>query len=124
MLYVGFVITVLEALRLLGLPEDFVSSDYDTEPLQEYLKQKKTRLVFQYIDKGACLFGVPVDTENGYTKFPYTTIEDTVQSITLAKIAFLRYIKQLNMDISEVNLTWIEEEEILVENPEPYVMSL
>jgi hypothetical protein len=124
MLYVGFVITILEAIRLLKLDESLVKSFYDTKPIQEYLNQKQTRLVFEYIDKGACLFGVPVDTENGYTKFPYTTIEDTVQSILIAKIAFLRYIKHLDMDTNEVNLTWIEEEEILVENPEPYVISL
>lgn len=124
MLYIGFVITVKEALRLLKLPEEYVLSYYNTQPIQDYLKQKNTRLIFEYIDKTACLFGIPVDTENGYTKFPYTTIEDTVQSITLAKIAFLRYVKHLGIDTSEVNLSWIEEEEILVENPEPYVISL
>ena len=124
MIYVGFVITLKEALRLFKISEAMVSTYSNTEPIQEYLKQRNTRLVFEEIEKGACLFGVPVDTENGYTQFPYTTIEDTVQSITLAKIAFLRYIKHLNLDISEVNLTWIEEEEISVENPEPYVISL
>ncbi len=123
MLYVGYVISLEEALRLLKLDESIVTSFYHTEPIQRYLEQRNTRLVFEYIDKGACLFGVPVDTENGYTKFPYTTIEDTFQSITIAKIAFLRYIKDLNIDTSEVNLTWIEEEDILVENPEPYVIS-
>lgn len=101
-----------------------IPSYKNTKPIQEYLKQRNTRLVFEHIEKEAFLFGLPVDTENANTKFPYTTIEDTVQSITIAKILFLRYMKHLNIDISEVNLTWIEEEEVLVENPEPYVISL
>jgi hypothetical protein len=124
MLYVGYVVSVEEALRLLKLDESLVTSFYDTKPIQKYLNEKKSELVFRYIDKGACLFGVALELEDPKTNFPYSNIEDTLFQILLAKHAFQQGTEQLGIDTSFVNLTWVESDEKKVENPRPYVISL
>jgi len=118
MIYVGFVIPIEEALRLLGLPDDFVKSFYDTEPISHYLKKKGCSLIFEYIDKGACLFGAPVKWEEE------APVEATILQILLAKREFLSEVNKLTIDISMVNINRIEEDSRPIENPQPYVISL
>lgn len=117
-MYVGFVIPIEEALRLLKLEDDFVKTFYDTAPIQNLLTDFGSKLLFQYIDKGACLFGIKVALKTE------PTIEETLLQLIQAKRQFLAEIKQLKIDISKVHLTRVEEESWLVENPEPYVITL
>ena len=124
MLYVGYVVSVEEALRLLELPETTVSCFYNTEPIKNYLKGKNSSLRFHYIDKGACLFGVPVEMEEKDGCFPYGTLEDTFSAILKSKTIFQREVETLKIDIGYVNITWVESEEIRVEHPQPYVITL
>jgi hypothetical protein len=119
MIYIGFKITVGEALRLLKLNEDFVNSFYHTEPIQKYIQEKKSRLTFSYIDKGACLFAVPIHIVE-----EHPSIESTIIQMIFAKRTFLTEMKHLDIDISKVNLTDIDEDEKEVQNPEPYVISI
>lgn len=123
MIYVGFVISVAEAQRLLCLNDTFAISYYDTAPIHKYLKAQSSKLVFRYIDKGACLFAIPATHLNEECE-RYSSIDQTIINILTAKKAFLEELKQLHVSIKTVNLTWIEKEEWLVENPEPYVISL
>ncbi len=123
-MYVGFAISVQEALRLLKLPENTVSSFYETTPIQKYLTEKDSYLTFQYIDKGACLLGVHVQVEEKETCFPYANLEDTFYAIIRSKHIFQREVANLQIDTSYVNITWIEEGEKRVENPQPYVITL
>ena len=118
MIYVGFVVPLEEALRLLKLSETIVSSSYDIQPIQNYLKDKKSKIEFQYIDKGACLFGVKVQLREE------SSVEDTIMAMITAKKLFLWEVKTLDLDIRKVNINRIEEESWLVENPEPYVITL
>lgn len=124
MIYVGFVIEVGEAIRLLGLDESIVSCFYDTEPIQKYLKDEGSDLKFFYIDKGACLFGLRVHTSDRVLQLPYSTVDNTIVAILKRKDEFLKEIRKLKIDISQVNITWSEEESRLVENPQPYVISV
>jgi hypothetical protein len=122
MIYIGFVITVNEALRLLKLPDTMVRSFYNTEPIQKYLNEQKSELVFQYIDKGACLFGIEVSINDEKTGFPYAKTDDVFFQILSTKYAFQHEMERLGVDTSKVHITWIEEEEKLMENPQPYVI--
>jgi hypothetical protein len=119
MIYVGFVITIDEAIRLLKLDRSIKQNFYETRPIQRILEDKGSCLHFEYIDKGACILGVPIRMDE-----PYSPVSDTIIQILLAKKVFLEEMKKQEADMSSVYLTWIEEEERLVENPEPYVISL
>jgi hypothetical protein len=116
MIYIGFVIPIEEALRLLKLPDDYVKSFYDTGPIQTYLKANDCSIVFHYIDKGACLFGVEVKIREE------SSVEDTIIAMIIAKKLFLHEMKNAGIDSSKVNLTRVEEDSWTVENPEPYVI--
>ena len=124
MMYVGFAISVQEALRLLKLSENTVSSLYDTKPIRKYLESKNSYLSFEYIDKGVCLLGVKVEVEEKYADFPYTNIDDTFFAVMRSKYIFQREVNTLDIDITYVNITWIESKEIHVEHPQPYVISI
>lgn len=117
-MYIGFVIPLEEALRLLKLPDDFVNSFYDTEPIQKYLEERGSNLVFQYIDKGACLFALKVKL------LPEPSVEDTILAMITMKKQFGYEVRALKIDTRIVNINRVEEEAWAVENPEPYVISL
>jgi hypothetical protein len=93
-----------------------VKSFYETEPIQKYLEEKGSNLVFQYIDKGACLFGLEVKLRQE------PSVEDTILAMITYKKMFHCEVKALRIDTSVVNITRIEEDSWPVENPEPYVI--
>lgn len=117
-MYIGFVITVEEALRLLKLPEDYVKSSYDTAPIQNYLEERGSSIVFQYIVKGACLFALQVKLRQE------PSVEDTILAMINTKKMFGYEIKALKIDTKVVNINRVEEEAWPVENPEPYIITL
>ena len=117
-MYVGYSIEIQEALRLLNLDESYAPSFYQTEKIQDYLKKKGSCLLFEYIDKGACLFGVACGSK------PYGSMTETLKQILDAKILFEDELKQLNIDTSIVYTAWVEEQSVLRVNPEPWVISL
>lgn len=117
-MYVGYSIEIKEALRLLRLDESYAPSYYETEKIQAYLTKRGSCLVFQYIDKGACLFGVRCGNE------PYGSVTNTLKQILDAKILFEDELKQHQIDTSVVYTTWIEEESVLRVNPEPWVITV
>lgn len=116
MMYIGFVIPIEEALRLLNLKDDFVKSFYDTAPIQAYLEERGSYLVFQYIDKGACVFGFPVKLRQE------SSVEDTILAMITAKKQFGYEVRALKINISKVYINRVEEDSWLVENPEPYLI--
>lgn len=123
MTYVGFPIDIAEALCLLNLEEKFVKTFYDTEPIQEFLKDKKSKLVFCYIDKGSCLLGYPVARDRDHPSTWYK-VDDMISQILKAKTAFKEEMKSLGIDISKINVTKVEEETFLDTSGEPYVITL
>lgn len=123
MSFVGFQIEITEALRLLKLDESFVKTYYDTQPIQNYLKNKKSKLVFQYIDKGSCLLGYPIARGLDEPGTSYK-VNDTIIEILRAQVQFHNEIKALDIDISKVFITLIEEEPFLDTSGEPYVINL
>ena len=121
MIYIGFVITVEEALRLLGLDKSMVTSSYDTKPIQDYLREKGSQVTFSYIDKGACAFGLPVT--NNYSE-TYQTLDDCILGLQSKQREFREEIEKLKVDTSEVNLVWSESKEKPVKNPEGYLIDI
>lgn len=118
MIYIGFIIPVKEALRLLKLPDNFAKTFYDTEPIQKYLEERDSKILFSYIDKGACLFGYPVRLRQE------SSVEDTILALITAKKQFGYEARALSIDMSVVNINRVEEDSWPVENPEPYVITL
>lgn len=117
MLYIGFYLEIQEAIRILNLDENCCKNFYDTWPIHTYLKEKNSPLEFLYMDKGTCMFGVPVS--DGYIY----EIEELLQSLLTAKKIFWKAVRDLGLDLSTVTVTGIEEEPEVLSNPQPFVIN-
>lgn len=117
MLYLGYPISLEEALRLFSLDKSLVSTFYHTEPVQAYLKKKNSHLLFFYIDKGSCFLGLSLSDS-------FVEYETAVTEIIGLRRILLSELRNLGVDLSRVELTRIEEEGFWVENPEPFLMSI
>jgi hypothetical protein len=114
-MYIGYIISVHEAKRLLGDSVE-VSSYYDTRPIDAFLSQHST-LRFEYIDKGSCVLGIPLEIGN-------VCVDDALIQIVQKKNEFKDQIKKLNIDTSTVILQPMEEAEVVVHNPEPLLIQV
>ncbi len=117
MLYLGFPVSVKEALRLLKLDDRIVTSYYDTEPIQKYLHSKNSKLTFFYSDKSSCLLGIPLSD----SVLPFET---AFGEILVARSNFLLEARALDLDLSHVEITQIEKESVVWENPDPFLISV
>lgn len=118
MLYVGFPIEIEEALRILNLDASLVKSYYDTGPIDSYLKSKGSRLQFVYMDKGTCAFGLPLGGYQG-------TVDDLVVRMLQTKKAFWNEVEVLQLDLSYLAVTWIEQETVEEGRmPQPYLLDV
>jgi len=117
MLYIGFYLEIQEAIRILNLDKDSCKNYYDTWPIHNFLKGQNSPLQFLYMDKGTCMFGVPVSTGYIYE------IEELLVSLVTAKKVFWKAVKDLGLDLSTVTVTGIEEESEILSNPEPFVIN-
>ncbi len=117
MLYLGFPILIEEALRILHLDNSFVKSYYHTDPIENYLRSKGSQLLFQYIDKGSCLFGLAFSD----SKLPfYDALEEMIEK----KKLFWEEVHKLDLDLTYLQITDVECEGVCLPNPQPYLMSL
>ena len=120
MIYIGFIITTYEAARLLKMHSSYVESHYHTKFIKKHLRDSKSQLLFDYIDKGACVLGIPIDTLNEFWD-PINT-DTFIQYILKAKELFQEEMKKLDIDTKEVYFTRMEGDDYLVKNPEPIIV--
>lgn len=119
--YVGLTLEIAEALRLLKLEESFVNSFYNTEPIDEYLKDWGSCLRFVYVDKGVCILGIPLEGEKDYWP-PMLGIQASLRQILELAEKFRQEIKRLKIDLSEVSIAQMEAESIQMMYPDPQLI--
>jgi len=117
--YIGLTLYIEEAVRLLNLDPTIIMSYYQTEPVQKYLREQGSKLVFEYVDKGVCVLGIPFP----YTKYHPQMIEidKGIQTILELKAEFQVEVKKLELDLSEVIIAQMESDSIKMKNPEPFL---
>lgn len=110
MIYIGLPISYEECLRLLKLPDEPHAIDI-------YLAAKDSSLVLEGLDKGVCAFGIKLDLTD--LRHPLTSLEEVLKQIVGGQRSFYKEILRLKIDLSFVNLSYMEEGEEEVENPSP-----
>lgn len=117
--YVGLTLYIEEAVHLLNLDHTIILSYYDTNAIEKHLKQKGSKLVFHYVDKGVCVLGIPFPT----TKYHPQMIEIDVgiQTILNLKQEFQDEVKKLGLDLNQVTLAQMESPPMKVKTPEPFL---
>jgi hypothetical protein len=121
MVYIGITIEIEEALRLFKMDESFVKSYYDTEPINNYLKEFGSSLDFVYLDKGVCVLGLLLKGDKHYHP-SMIGIEDGLREILQLTKKFREEIKNLRFDLSAVTIAQMESEPIVMHNPDPFLI--
>jgi hypothetical protein len=115
MLYVGYPVYFETACTILNSPTD-ESEKSMNDRLNTY------GLVLDWIDKGVCILGVPVE-EIHISDRAYQSVDNGLIQIILAKKKVVEGLKVLKANLSRFEIAPMEEETIWVENPEPYLIS-
>lgn len=114
MLYVGFPISYETACLLFGMSTD-------TEGVEAIIKRKG--FDFYYTDKGQYILGLEVkEVADLWEKF--VNIDKALVLILEQKIKLLQLIKKEGLDLSNLMLQPMDtDEQILVHNPQPYLIT-
>lgn len=130
-LYFGIPILAKEAIRILGLDLEKIIKEvtqkeyYDdytfTLYVNNYLRQKLSKIEIFYLDKCQCVFGFKIEeTSDVWTKF--INVDELITKLLNLKILFQNEIEKLNANLSEVTLEYMEGIPKIVKNPIPYVL--
>ena len=114
MLYVGFPISYETACLLFGMT-------INTENIEAIIKEKG--FDFRYTDKGQYILGLEVkEVADLWENF--VSIDDGLVLILEQKIKLLHLIKKEGLDLSNLMLQPMDtDEQILVHNPQPYLIT-
>ncbi len=125
MVYIGYPLSMEEALRLCNLTASYDKSDYYNyykdvkNKLEKYLKPYG--LHFYALDKGVYVIGLEVDDHLSNMN---VNIDDFMITLITLKNKVKNGISKASIDLSEVEIeTDLEEEAIIVKNPEPYFIN-
>lgn len=125
MVYIGYPLSIEEALRLCNLTASYDKSDYYNyykdvkNKLEKYLKPYG--LHFYGLDKGVYVIGLEVDEHLSNMN---VNIDDFMITLITLKNKVKNGISKASIDLSEVEIeTDLEEEPIIVKNPEPYFIN-
>ena len=114
MLYVGFPISYETACLLFGMT-------INTENIEAIIKEKGFDL--SYTDKGQYILGLEVkEVKDLWEKF--VNVDKALVLILEQKIKLLQLIKKEGLDLSNLLLQPMDtDEEVLVHNPSPYLIT-
>jgi hypothetical protein len=121
MLYVGITVYFDEARRLLCVPPDLVADIYNSGRADEYIAARTSLRVFA-LDKGVCVLGLEVREVGQNLWAPVRSVDECVALIQVRKYEWLLEVARLRMDLSEVTLAHMEDEDEVVENPQPALL--
>jgi hypothetical protein len=116
MLYVGYPITYETMQRLFHLDD---STHWKDVP--QIIA--KSGLEFHSIDKGLCILGLSVKEVISYSAATYCSADDSIVAIMNTKKKVTELVEKAGLDISELEIAFMEEESFLAKNPQPYVIT-
>lgn len=123
MAYIGFPVSLEEAIRLM---EDNIRNQNESpEDIQTHtdlnrILKKFTDLRHVWIDKNQCILGV--ELPNVVCQFWHTiSVDDVLLEMLETKRLFKKEVERLHLDLSSVTFCHMEEEDTIHHNPEPCV---
>ncbi len=125
MVYIGYPLSIEEALRLCNLTTSFSENDYSNywndvnSKLKNYLKPYG--LNFYGLDKGVYVIGLSIDN---HLLNMNVNMDDFMITLITLKNKVKNGISRASIDLSEVEIeTDLEATPIVVQNPEPYFIN-
>ncbi len=120
MLYLGFPISQEEMHRLLDrqFPTDRTYHWWETHDIQDFFKNKGSKLFFTHVDKNVFAFGLELHKFTGFW-LPFLTVETAKKYLEEMNNLFFDEIKKLRIDLSTVTIEQMEDAPIELNNPQP-----
>ena len=115
MLYVGYPISYETMQRLFHLDD---STHWKDVP--QIIA--KTGLEFYGIDKGLNILGLTVKQVH-YSAVSYCSADDSIVAIMQTKKLVAELVEKAGLDISELEISFMEEESFVAKNPQPFVIT-
>jgi len=112
MLYVGYPISYETMQRLFQID--------DSQDEKEIIA--KTGLQFYAIDKGLNILGLSVKQVH-YSAANYCSADDSIVAIMQTKKLVAELVEKAGLDISELEVSFMEEESFVAKNPQPFVIT-
>lgn len=119
-MYLGFPISQDEMYRLLDrqFPTDRMYHWWETNDIQDYFKNKGSKLVFTHVDKNVFAFGLELNKLAGFW-LPFLTVETAKKYLDEMNQLFWDEVKKLDIDLSVVTIEQMEDVSIEIHNSEP-----
>ncbi len=127
MVYVGYPVNLEEALRLFNLEfnEEPTSSYYYYSKCREFINKKINQygLGFYVLDKNLHVIGLNLDESLGSCWENHISIDDSIMILLESKKKIKEAMKNANIDLSNIEITHMEGEDIIMDNPEPFLIN-
>jgi hypothetical protein len=125
MIYIGYPVNMEEALRLFKLPRTVDSFNPQWWKCSEYINNEiiKYGLNFYYLDKGFCVVGIEVNNNLGNIWYDHKNIDDCIIGLIQLKKLVKEKFESSGIDLSRIEITHMEGEDVIVSNPEPYFIN-
>jgi hypothetical protein len=123
MIFIGYPVNIKEALRLFNLPRTEESFEKEYQCINYIAEEAiKYGLQFDCIKKNIHFIGIECDHEQfGDLWSSYKSVDESIIGLLQLKAKVKEAIKLSGIDLSEIEIT-NEEEDVIVYNPEPYII--
>lgn len=122
MVYIGYSLSLDEALRLCNITCDYSNPYYRNianDKLNSYLNNYG--LEFHFLDKGVCVIGLRIDKYFGHMSI---NIDESIIMMMNIKNKIKKSIILAKIDLSNIEIeTDLETESVIMNNPEPFFIN-
>lgn len=110
MLYLGLPLEYREAQEIVGVKK-----------VEEYLKERNSKLMLEWINKNVFILGVPLP-QFGIREERYINFDNALRHLADAKILWKHEVNRLSFQLGDICIARMEGEEISVIDGEPYLI--
>ncbi len=127
MVYVGYPVNLKESLRLFNLVfNEKLESEYHYDyQCTKFIDRsiKKYSLNFYCLDKNLHVIGINAGELLGSCWNSHRTVDESLMILLQLKSEVVNGMKMAKVDMSNIEITHMEGEDIIVSNPEPYLIN-
>ena len=123
-MYLGFPISQQEMYRILNreTPTDPYYTWWETSDIQIYFERMGSKLIFTHVDKNVFAFGLELTKLSGCW-MPFMNVQDAKEYLSIMNEVFWDEVKKLDLDLSVLTLEQMEDEQVVVNNAQPFLFS-
>lgn len=127
MVYIGYPVNIQEALRLFNLTfnENLISPYHFVSQCSNFINKEITKynIEFHVLDKNLCVIGFNLDKKLGCCDSNHISIDDSIIILLEYKLKIKQALLSANVDLSNIEITHMEGDDVIMNNPEPFLIN-